>query len=112
MKAKLQITGLVVGEFKLDDITIETEMSTDELLAYANMCVGIIQKAFAEIQSPQSEEPSAKYHVYAGKYDGDDENCKYCNSFHSLFEAEAVYDKLDGYPWRRIEHNGDVCCSN
>ena len=42
--------------------------------------------------------------VYAGKYDGGEENCKYADSFDTMEEAfEALANNAQGYPWAYIE---------
>ena len=45
----------------------------------------------------------AQYDVVAGKYDGDEENCKYSERFVTYDEALAAFNKVGDYPWRRIE---------
>ena len=47
-----------------------------------------------------------EFTVVAGKYDGYDRNCKYCESFDTLDEAISAYDKLNGYPWAEISYKG------
>ena len=47
-----------------------------------------------------------EFTVVAGKYDGYDRNCKYCESFVTLDEAIAAYDKVNDYPWAEIEYKG------
>lgn len=48
-------------------------------------------------------EPRTQFHVLAGKYDGNDENCKYANTFATREEAEAALAEVSDYPWSRIE---------
>lgn len=48
-------------------------------------------------------EPRTEFHVLAGKYDGNDENCKYANTFATREEAEAALAEVSDYPWSRIE---------
>lgn len=48
-------------------------------------------------------EPRTEFHVLAGKYDGNDENCKYVNTFTTREEAEAALAEVADYPWSRIE---------
>lgn len=45
----------------------------------------------------------AEFVVDAGKYDGDEENCKYSERFETYDEALAAFNKVGDYPWRRIE---------
>ena len=47
--------------------------------------------------------PAQVFHVVAGKYDGDEENCKFSDTRHTLEEAEALLLTVSGYPWSRIE---------
>jgi len=48
------------------------------------------------------------FSVIAGKYDGDDLNCKYSDDFDSLDDAIAAFDKVKGYPWAFIQYKGRV----
>ena len=48
-------------------------------------------------------EPRTEFRVLAGKYDGNDENCKYANTFATREEAEAALAEVSDYPWSRIE---------
>ena len=43
------------------------------------------------------------FHVVAGKYDGNEENCKFADVRYTLEEAEALLLTVRGYPWSRIE---------
>ena len=47
----------------------------------------------------------AEFVVDAGKYDGDEENCKYSDCFATYDEALAAFEKVGDYPWRRIRVN-------
>ena len=47
--------------------------------------------------------PARAFHVVAGKYDGDEENCKFADVRYTLEEAEALLLTVSGYPWSRIE---------
>ena len=47
--------------------------------------------------------PARVFHVVAGKYDGDKENCKFADVRYTLEEAEALLLTVSGYPWSRIE---------
>ena len=47
--------------------------------------------------------PARVFHVVAGKYDGDEENCKFARVRYTLEEAEALLLTVSGYPWSRIE---------
>ena len=47
-----------------------------------------------------------EFTVVAGKYDGYDRDCKYCESFDTLDEAISAYDKLNAYPWAEISYKG------
>ena len=47
--------------------------------------------------------PARVFHVVAGKYDGDEENCKFADVRYTLEEAEALLLTVRGYPWSRIE---------
>lgn len=44
----------------------------------------------------------AGFAVDAGKYDGDEENCKYSECFATYDEALVAFNKVGDYPWRRI----------
>lgn len=43
------------------------------------------------------------FDVEAGKYDGDERNCKYCCTFDSAAEAAAAYEKVNDYPWATLD---------
>ena len=47
--------------------------------------------------------PAQAFHVVAGKYDGDEENCKFADVRYTLEEAEALLLTVCDYPWSRIE---------
>ena len=47
--------------------------------------------------------PAQSFHVVAGKYDGDEENCKFADVRYTREEAEALLLTVRGYPWSRIE---------
>ena len=47
-----------------------------------------------------------EFAVVAGKYDGYDRDCKYCESFDTLDEAISAYDKVNDYPWAEISYKG------
>ena len=47
--------------------------------------------------------PARVFHVVAGKYDGDEENCKFSDTRYTLEEAEALLLTVNDYPWSRIE---------
>ena len=47
--------------------------------------------------------PAQVFHVVAGKYDGDEENCKFADVRYTLEEAEALLLTVSDYPWSRIE---------
>ena len=47
--------------------------------------------------------PARVFHVVAGKYDGDEENCKFSDTRDTLEEAEALLLTVNDYPWSRIE---------
>ena len=47
--------------------------------------------------------PARAFHVVAGKYDGDGENCKFADVRYTLEEAEALLLTVRDYPWSRIE---------
>ena len=47
--------------------------------------------------------PAQAFHVVAGKYDGDEENCKFADVRYTLEEAEALLLTVRDYPWSRIE---------
>ena len=47
--------------------------------------------------------PARVFHVVAGKYDGDEENCKFADVRYTLEEAEALLLTVSDYPWSRIE---------
>lgn len=43
-----------------------------------------------------------RFVVEAGKYDGNEENCKYSESFATREEAERALARVSDYPWSRI----------
>ena len=45
----------------------------------------------------------ASYTVLAGKYDGNEENVKYVETFPTIEEAIEAYKKVLDYPWQRVE---------
>ena len=47
--------------------------------------------------------PARVFHVVAGKYDGDEENCKFADVRYTREEAEALLLTVSDYPWSRIE---------
>ena len=49
------------------------------------------------------ETSSTEYHVVAGKYDGDEENCKFADVRETRGDAEALLATVSDYPWSRIE---------
>ena len=51
------------------------------------------------------EEPRTEYHVVAGKYDGDEENCKFADVRETREDAEALLATVSDYPWSRIEEH-------
>lgn len=48
------------------------------------------------------------FSVIAGKYEGNELNCKYSHDFPSLDEAIEAYDQVDSYPWAYIQYKGRV----
>ena len=48
-------------------------------------------------------EPRTEFHVIAGKYDGDEENCKFADVRATREAAEALLATVSDYPWARIE---------
>lgn len=42
--------------------------------------------------------------VAAGKYDGEERNCKYCEDFKTFEEAFAAYIQRTDYPWCDMEY--------
>ena len=48
-------------------------------------------------------EPRTEFHVVAGKYDGDEENCKFADVRETREDAEALLATVSDYPWSRIE---------
>ena len=51
-----------------------------------------------------------KYDVVAGKYDGNERNIKYINTFDTLEEAfdDVANKSLHTYPWCEIEVHGAI----
>ena len=47
--------------------------------------------------------PRTEFHVVAGKYDGDEENCKFADVRATREAAEALLATVSDYPWSRIE---------
>lgn len=50
--------------------------------------------------------PTRTFTVVAGKYDGNEENCKYADSFNNFDAALRALDFVSDYPWHRIEYKG------
>lgn len=50
-------------------------------------------------------EPRTEFHVVAGKYDGDEENCKFADVRATREAAEALLASVSDYPWARIEEH-------
>lgn len=50
-------------------------------------------------------EPRIEFHVVAGKYDGDEENCKFADVRATREAAEALLASVSDYPWARIEEH-------
>jgi hypothetical protein len=50
--------------------------------------------------------PDLPFTVAAGKYDDNELNTKYVDSFATLDEAIDAYDEVCGYPWAEIEYKG------
>ena len=48
-------------------------------------------------------EPRTEFHVIAGKYDGDEENCKFADVRATREAAEALLATVSDYQWSRIE---------
>jgi len=46
------------------------------------------------------------FHVSAGKFDGDERNCKYCDSFDSLDKAIVAYIQYSDYHWCELVYQG------
>ena len=46
------------------------------------------------------------FHVSAGTFDGDERNCKYCDSFDSLDKAIVAYNSYVLYPWCELAYKG------
>ena len=47
--------------------------------------------------------PRTEFHIVAGKYDGDEENCKFADCRDTREAAEALLATVQDYPWSRIE---------
>lgn len=56
--------------------------------------------------SIEMEEHQEPFGVIAGKYDGDEKNCKYRADFATMDEAIEAYDRVSGYPWAYIQYKG------
>ena len=54
------------------------------------------------------DQQNGAFTVIAGKYEGYDLNYKYSESFDTLDEAIAAYDKVNDYPWAEINYKGRV----
>ena len=48
-------------------------------------------------------EPRTEFHVIAGKYESDEENCKFADVRETREDAEALLASVADYPWSRIE---------
>lgn len=55
-----------------------------------------------------TETDSLPFEVLAGKYDEYERNCKYSESFATIDDAIAAYDKVDCYPWCYMTYRGRV----
>ena len=44
--------------------------------------------------------------VIAGKYDGNEINCKHSTDHPTLDEAIKAYDEVGSYPWAYIQYKG------
>lgn len=44
--------------------------------------------------------------ITAGKYDGYDRNCKYCDDAETLDQAIIKLQSVSDYPWAQIEYTG------
>ena len=56
-----------------------------------------------DVATEQLVEPRTEFHVIAGKYDGDEENCKFADVRATREAAEALLATVADYPWARIE---------
>ena len=56
-----------------------------------------------DVATERLVEPRTKFHVVAGKYDGDEENCKFADVRETREDAEALLATVSDYPWSRIE---------
>ena len=56
-----------------------------------------------DVATERLVEPRTEFHVVAGKYDGDEENCKFADVRATREAAEALLATVAGYPWARIE---------
>ena len=69
-------------------------------------------EALAQKPAEDAKRPTLKpllaFSVVAGKYDGDDLNCKYSSDFATLDEAIEVYDTVSDFPWCYLQYKGRV----
>lgn len=56
-----------------------------------------------DVATERLVEPRTEFHVIAGKYDGDEENCKFADVRETREDAEALLASVADYPWSRIE---------
>ena len=56
-----------------------------------------------DVATERLVEPRTEFHVVAGKYDGDEENCKFADVRETREDAEALLATVSDYPWSRIE---------
>mgnify|MGYP003589647409 FL=1 len=56
-----------------------------------------------DVATERLVEPRTEFHVVAGKYDGDEENCKFVDVRETREDAEALLASVADYPWSRIE---------
>jgi len=49
------------------------------------------------------EQTKIHFDVEAGKFDGGEKNCKYCDAFDNSGDAIAAYDAVCDYPWATLE---------
>ncbi len=56
-----------------------------------------------DVATERLVKPRTEFHVVAGKYDGDEENCKFADVRETREDAEALLASVADYPWSRIE---------
>lgn len=118
------LRSYVVGRFgtdQVDDIAaMEFEKESLRFPSYMIALISTYEKAKAggdaecfevfvrENMSRLVKDLTTPFSVVAGKWDGEEGNCKVADSLHTLDEAIESHDKVCDYPWSFILYKGRV----